>query len=211
MNTDHKGIFISFEGIDGCGKTTQAKLLKEFLEEQQQPVILTHEPGATELGIDLRKILLEQDIDAYSELLLFLADRREHLQKIVLPALKQGVIVICDRFHDSTIAYQQYGRQLDLSLIEPLVKGWFLQPDCTLFLDISLEQAQQRLEMRQEPNNRFDQESQDFVQRLMTGYRTLALQNPKRIHTVDGSLQKCDIFTKILTVLQHFNIYGHYS
>ncbi len=136
-----KGLFITFEGLEGCGKTTQAKMLFDFLIKQKIPSIYTKEPGGTKIGDKIRKILLDQKndgMDYKSEMLLFLASRAENVRLIILPALEEGKVVISDRFYDSTTAYQGYGRGIDLKIIKHLnnlVVGKAI-PDLTFILDI---------------------------------------------------------------------------
>ena len=193
-----KGIFLSFEGIDGCGKTTQAKRLLQWFEAHHLPAIYTREPGGTKLGKEIRHLLLNEEIDPCSELLLFLADRREHLQKVILPAIQSGKIVICDRFHDSTVAYQEYGRGINLDIISPLVKEWLVQPDYTFFLDISFQKAKKRQQLHYEQANHLDHESQSFFERVIEGYHQLASQYPQRIYTIDATPSQKEIFQQIL-------------
>ena len=136
-----KGLFITFEGLEGCGKTTQAKMLFDFLATKKIPSIYTKEPGGTKIGDKIRKILLDQkndDMDYKTEMLLFLASRAENVRLIILPALEEGKVVISDRFYDSTTAYQGYGRGIDLKIIKhlnDLVVGKVI-PDLTFILDI---------------------------------------------------------------------------
>ncbi|MED5290364.1 MAG: dTMP kinase, partial [SAR324 cluster bacterium] len=135
------GTFITFEGIDGCGKTTQIQLARTFLEKQGNQVITTLEPGGTDIGIQIRKILLNQKNQSLvqeSEMLLYLADRIQHLKEVILPALEKGNLVLCDRFHDSTVAYQGFGRGLDLKLIRSIEEKAITPhaPFLTFLLDI---------------------------------------------------------------------------
>ncbi len=196
--TFRKGCFLSFEGIDGCGKTTQAKKFFKWLQDHHQPAVYTREPGGTEFGQKIRELLLSQQMDFHSELLLFLADRREHLQQVILPAVRSGKVVICDRFHDSTIAYQKYGRGLNFDSICPFVKEWLTQPDSTFFLDVSFEKAKERQQWRPEQANRLDDESQAFFERVIAGYRRLASQEPQRIHTINANASQDETFQQIL-------------
>ncbi|HCO11948.1 MAG TPA: dTMP kinase, partial [Desulfonauticus sp.] len=137
-------MFITFEGIEGCGKTTQAKKLKHYLEEQNKEVVLTREPGGSKLGIELRKILLSlenQGISKECELFLYLADRVEHVQQVIKPALAQGKVVISDRYVDSTLVYQGYGRGIELDLLYQLnaLATNNLEPNITILLDLPVE------------------------------------------------------------------------
>jgi len=142
------GRFITFEGIDGCGKTTQARLLAERLKGMNYPVLTTREPGGTEIGQSIRKILLDIQHTGMApecELLLFLGDRVQHLVEVIRPKMKQGDVVICDRYHDATVAYQQYGRNLDLDAFRPLITNHIRpEPDLTFWIDITVEQSLER-------------------------------------------------------------------
>ena len=144
-----KGLFITFEGIDGCGKTTQIELLKNHLEQKGYSVLLTREPGAKGLGEKLREILLNYDgeVSSNCESFLFLADRAQHIDTVIKPAIDKGIIVLCDRHTDSTVAYQGYGRMLDLKQIHSLnnIATSGLKPDITFILDIDIETSLERI------------------------------------------------------------------
>ena len=146
---ENLGLFITFEGADGCGKTTQIELLNKYLQEKGFKTLVTREPGAKGLGEKLREILLNYDgeVSPTCESFLFLADRAQHVDCIIKPALKNGIIVLCDRHTDSTVAYQGYGRQLDIEQIKKLnniaVSG--LKPDLTIVFDIDIETSMQRV------------------------------------------------------------------
>jgi dTMP kinase len=151
-----RGRFLTFEGVDGCGKTTQARLLGERLCEAGLPVLETREPGGTEIGRQLRAVLLSADNAALApltELLLFLADRVQHLRETIRPALARGEVVLCDRFHDATVAYQQYGRGLELASLQPFISAQILAPppDATFWLDLDVQRAAIRRAGRQRP------------------------------------------------------------
>lgn len=169
--------FITFEGVEGAGKTTLAQRLAEWLEAQGVPILLTREPGGA-LGEMLRPILLHHALDAYAELFLFLADRRQHTLHHIRPALAQGVWVLCDRYADSTLVYQGYGRGLPLELVRQLnaLATDGVQPDLTLLLDAPVEIA---LARANEPN-RFERETIAFHQRIRDGYLQEATREPQR-------------------------------
>ena len=179
--------FITFEGIDGSGKTSQARLLHRALTDRGIPALLTREPGGTGLGQELRGILLNHkgELDKRTELLLFLADRAQHVAEVIRPALAAGTWVICDRYVDSTLAYQCYGRGLgwaDVRSGAHLASGG-LWPDQTFLLDLPVEQARAR---RQGQPDRMESAPDDFHQRIRAGYLALAEQEPGRIKVLDA-------------------------
>ncbi len=168
----NKGIFITVEGIDGSGKTTQALKIKEFFESKGRKVILTKEPGGTGIGMKIRKMLLNDDMDPVSEFLLFVADRKEHIQKCILPSLKEGSVVISDRFHDSSIAYQGFGRGVSLDFIQDVhdeVLGNFL-PDLTFIFDLSPLKGLGRFDEK----DRIERAGVEFLTRVRNGYLSIA-------------------------------------
>ncbi len=180
-------MFISFEGIDKSGKTTQTSLLAQYLKDRGHRVLKTFEPGGTKLGIKAKEILLgpsHPEISKISELLLYLVDRAEHVEKIIKPALAQGKILISDRFADATLAYQGYGRELKMEWIEGLnrVVTQDILPDITFLLDINPSLAGQRGEKK----DRIEQEGQIFHQRVRQGYLELAKSHPERIKVIPG-------------------------
>ena len=186
-----KGLFISFEGIEGTGKTIQSKLLFEYLIEKGFQAVLTEEPGGTRIGRTIRDILLSIDnteITPVTELLLYNASRMQHVQQIILPALKKGMVVITDRFSDSTVAYQGYGRGIELDLIntiERIVTGG-LKPDITLLLDLDVTVGLQRNKGINK-EDRIELEDITFHNRVRDGYHALAAKEPERIRVIDGS------------------------
>ena len=194
-------MFITFEGIDGCGKTTQAKLLVERLKSDGSEVLLLREPGGTELSEQVRNILLNksysQPLSREAELLLFAASRAQLIREVIEPALKRAAIVILDRFTDSTIAYQGFGRGIKLNHIEHinLAATGGREPDITFFLDIPLEDAAAR--RKAIANDRIESEESEFHQKVMEGYWYLAKQHPKRIRVIDGTESVEEIAEKI--------------
>ena len=192
-------MFITFEGPDGSGKTTQSKLLyKEFLGGGKN-VIWTREPGGTDFGVNLRKILLEDSrlkLAPEAELFLFAADRAQHITEIIRPALQEGKIVICDRYIDSTTAYQAGGRGFSVELIERLNRDSTggLLPDKTFLIDVPVEVGLQRA--TRQKADKFEQESSDFHQKVRATYLELARGNP-RFHIIDGTKTKEEIFEEI--------------
>ena len=183
-----QGLFITFEGTDGCGKTTQLNMAAEWLKEQGYKVVTTREPGALEIGQKIRDILLHYDgfVSDRCEMFLFLADRAQHVETFIKPALEEGTIVLCDRHVDSTIAYQGYGRGQDIELLTNLneiaVNG--LIPDVTLYFDVSPEVAQQRVG---EEKDRMEAEDDTFHRQVRQGYLLLQRENPERIKLINAN------------------------
>ncbi|WP_017304495.1 dTMP kinase [Spirulina subsalsa] len=200
------GHFIVFEGGEGAGKTTQIERSRLWLQEQlspEIPIIVTREPGGSPLGQALRHILLEgESIPDLTELLLYAADRAHHVAEVLQPALAQGAIILCDRFTDSTIAYQGYGRGLDLTLIEQLnrIASQGLQSSLTLWLDVEVERGLARTHQRGK-RDRLDQADLAFHQRVQQGFRTLAAQFPQRIVPIDANGSEEQVATKIQQIL----------
>ena len=198
-----KGLFITFEGIDGCGKTTQIELLKESLEKKGYTVLLTREPGAKGLGEKLREILLNYDgeVSSNCESFLFLADRAQHIDTIIKPAINKGVIVLCDRHTDSTVAYQGYGRQLDLEQIYQLNKiatnG--IIPDITFILDIDIDTSLQRIG---KGRDRMENSGREFFERVRKGYIEISEKEPQRVKLLQGNSPIKDIQNKISDYVQ---------
>jgi dTMP kinase len=189
-------LFITFEGIEGCGKSTQSQLLYRRLFKLAIPVLLTHEPGITPLGNKITRMLKwakDLDISPLSELFLFSASRAEHLSQIVLPALKEGKVVICDRFTDSTAAYQGYGRGIDLSTIFQINQyaADGLVPDLTILLDMPSDAGLAR--KRDDKPDRFHTESIAFHHRVRDGFLKLSAEEPKRWFIIDGTQSKDEI------------------
>lgn len=183
------GIFITFEGNDGSGKSTQIKFLSQCLMEEGYDVLLTREPGGCKISEKLRDILLDaenNDLSPLTELLIYEAARAQHMHQVILPALTMGKIVICDRFTDSTTAYQGYGRGLDLAQIKTLndvaVQGRY--PDITILLNLDPEHSFLR-KGGVDQNDRIEQEGLAFHKRVYEGYMALAAENPNRIITLD--------------------------
>jgi dTMP kinase len=175
---------ITFEGVEGAGKTTLAQHLADWLRAQGVSVRLTREPGGSPLGEHLRPLLLHEPLDAWAELFLFLADRRQHTLQVILPALEQGAWVLCDRYADSTLVYQGYGRGLDIALIRRLnaLATGDLTPDLTVLIDLPVEDALARANAP----NRFEAETLAFHTRIRAGYLELARAEPRRFLVLDG-------------------------
>lgn len=186
-----KGLFISFEGIEGTGKTIQSKLLYEYLIKKGFQTLLTEEPGGTRIGRTIRDLLLSIDhteMKPLTELLLYNASRIQHIQEVILPAIKKGVVVITDRFTDSTVAYQGYGRGIELHLIntiEKIITGG-LKPDITILLDLDVEIGLKRNKGINK-KDRIELEDITFHKCVRNGYHTIAANEPERVHVIDAS------------------------
>ncbi|GAB6183634.1 dTMP kinase [Thermodesulfovibrio hydrogeniphilus] len=200
-----KGIFITFEGIEGSGKTTQVKLLAERLKEQGFKVIKTFEPGDTQAGEKIREILLSPsiNINPLTELMLYFSDRVQHVEEKIRPAINQGIIVICDRFTDSTVAYQGYGRGLSIELIEEL--NYILlnnfKPDLTILLDLPAEIGLSR-NQKINKRDRFEMEDIAFHNKVRKGYLQIASSEPERIFIVDATEDVSEISQKIYEIVR---------
>ncbi len=190
-----RGRFITFEGIDGCGKTTQFRLLGNSLRERGREVIETVEPGGTAIGQQIRRILLDPasaDIQPRTELLLYFASRAQNVDQVIRPALDSGRIVLCDRFTDSTLVYQGSGRGIDTKVVLDLdrIACRGLKPDITILIDIDLETSLTRAKRRNDrvgqSESRIDEESAAFHERVREGYLALARNEPDRFIVIDG-------------------------
>ena len=186
------GLFITFEGGEGCGKSTQSRLLLKKLEQQNIPVVLTHEPGGTALGNELRKTLKrkrDSSISPQAELFLLAASRAQLVTELIRPALEEGKVVLCDRFTHSTMVYQGYGRGLDFTAIKMVnnMATRHLNPDLIILLDISPEQG---LARKRSLKDRFELEDLSFHRRVREGYLKMAAAEPDRWLVIDASLPK---------------------
>ena len=183
-----RGKFITFEGIDGAGKSSHVEWLATFLRDKGKIVHVTREPGGTELGEKLRELLLHKSMHLETETLLMFAARREHLAKVIEPALASGEWVVCDRFSDATYAYQGGGRGLDRAKLQQL-EHWVhghLQPDLTLLFDLPLDVARERIVLASRVLDRFEQERADFHERVRQAYLERAHSSPARIRVIDA-------------------------
>ncbi len=198
-----QGLFITFEGPDGCGKTTQMKLLAEYLEKKGEEVVLTREPGGKGLGEKVREILLNYDgeVSDRCESFLFLADRAQNIDIIVNPAVKAGKIVLCDRHIDSTVAYQGYGRGLDIERINMLnnlaTNG--KKPDLTFVFDVDVETSMKRVGKEKD---RMESAGVEFHNRVRQGYLELAKQEPNRIKVIDATKSIEEIHDEVINILK---------
>jgi dTMP kinase len=185
-------VFITLEGPEGSGKTTQIPRLVDWLRAQGHTVEVTREPGGTDIGNQIRDVLhdpVNTAMDATAEILLYSADRAQHVAQRVRPALAAGKIVVSDRYYDSTLAYQGYGRGLDLEMLHTITAfaTGGLKPDLTLYLDIAPEEGLQRRQANEEEWNRLDAETLEFHQRVRAGYMELIAQEPERWVVIDAA------------------------
>jgi dTMP kinase len=187
------GTFITFEGIDGSGKSTQLRLLASFLRAQGVELLLTREPGGTPVGVRLREALLDVqgEVDPLTELLVFAADRAQHVRKVIRPALSKGAVLISDRYADATRAYQGAGRGFSAALISEIIElatdG--LVPDLTILFDVTVEESTNRTTRRSSKNkrDRLDIEKEDFHSRVREEYLRIAKAEPQRVRVIDAT------------------------
>jgi dTMP kinase len=209
------GLFITFEGIEGSGKTTQISLLRDYVEGKGYRCKITREPGGCPIGDKIRGILMDsenQNLTPLGELFLIMANRVQHVTEVIEPALSDGRVLICDRFHDATVAYQGFARGISLDLIERLnqrvARG--LRPDLTILLDcpvnLGLERAKERManENVSGKEGRFEAEQRDFHQRVRDAYLTIAKAEPHRIKVVDGSRDEHTVEREIRQLVDQF-------
>ena len=196
------GLFITFVGADGCGKSTQMKLLKEYLLNKGYEIVETREPGGKGLGERIRDILLNYDgeVSNRCESFLFLADRAQNIDVIVKPAIQQGKIVLCDRHTDSSVAYQGYGRGLNIDEINRLnnLSTGGLKPDLTYVFDVDIETSMQRVGTEKD---RMESSGKEFFNKVRNGYLELAKQEPERIKVIDSTKPIEDVFADVLKEL----------
>lgn len=197
-----KGLFITFEGMDGCGKSTQLNLLASYLKEKGAEVIITREPGAVGLGEKLREILLNYDgeVSSNCEAFLFLADRAQHIDTLVKPSIEAGKIVLCDRHIDSTIAYQGYGRGVDLKQIKMLnnIATSGFKPDLTFVFDIDVETSQARVGKNKD---RMESAGIEFHKKVREGYLEIAKQEPERVKLLSGLDTRENVFEQVKRII----------
>lgn len=201
------GFFVTFEGPEGSGKTTQLRLLSEWVRAQGHPPVVTREPGGTHIGEDIRGILHDcehVEMSAHAEILLYSASRAQLVAQVIRPALAAGHVVLCDRYFDSTYAYQGYGRGLSLaalrSITEFAVQG--LKPDLTLYLDVPVDMGLRRREQSGEAMNRLDREAVAFHKRVRAGYLELAAAEPDRWRVIDATGPVEAVQTRLRVLVQ---------
>ena len=199
-------MFITFEGIEGSGKSTQCRLLKEHLESKGRKVTVTREPGWGAMGKVIRHLILDEkelEIHPLTELYLFCADRVQHVKDFITQRLKDGEVEICDRYFDSTIVYQGYGRQLDLYMVKKLAEASTLSlvPDITFLLNLPVKEGLMRLDLRDETTNRMDEEPLEFHEMIRQGYISEATLNTNRIKIINASHEADEVQKQIRSLL----------
>ncbi len=192
-----QGKFITLEGIEGSGKTTQLEFIVEYLKNADKEVVCTREPGGTQVGEKIRDVLLDNQISSMhsdTELMLMFAARVEHIKQVIEPELASGKWVVCDRFYDATYAYQGYGRDISLQRIDQLreFSVGSLIPDITFLLDVSLQMSMQRVSQRGN-KDRFENEKIEFYRKVRDGYLTIAEQNPQRVCLINAEQSIKDV------------------
>lgn len=202
-----KGFFITFEGGEGAGKSIQVEILTSHLHEDGYDVKVTREPGGTRIGEQIRTITHSQDnvdLHATTEAYLMAAARAQHVEQVIFPALKAGNIVVCDRFVDSSIAYQGYGRKLGSEVIAKLndlaING--AKPDLTILLDVPIEIGMRRRKKSQKSSDRLDLQQKEFYERVHKGYQELAIKNPKQYVVIDASRTIVEVASEIWKVVK---------
>lgn len=196
--------FITFEGIDGSGKSTQLRLLADELIQRSFSVVTTREPGGTPLGVKLRVALLDakENVDPLAELLLFAADRAQHVRTLIRPALAAGKIVLSDRYADSTVAYQGAGRDFPTQLINDVIQiaTGGLKPDLTFVFDLNIEESRRRMSRRY--SDRLDTESDAFQMRVREAFKRIAADEPQRVRVLDANRTITETHTEVLRIIE---------
>ena len=200
------GLFVSFEGIDGSGKSTITKVVADYFKSKKEPVMLTREPGGNMIAEKIREIILDNEnntMDDRTEALLYAASRRQHLIEKVLPALDKGKLVICDRFVDSSIAYQGYGREIGPKEVLEINKFAIENhmPDLTIFLDVKLEVGLGRVDTRGEAD-RLENAGEAFFKRVYNGYQEILKENKDRIVIVDASRSIDEVAKDVIEIIE---------
>jgi dTMP kinase len=205
-------MFITFEGLDFCGKSTQVKLLVKYLEEKNRKIEIIREPGGTPISEKIRDVLLDNknsEMTEVTEMLLFAASRSQLVNEVILPKLKEGYYIISDRFHDSSIAYQGYGRQIDLDFVTKLqmfvIKNAL--PDLTFFIDIPISEVEKRKNLFKSEPDRIESSKSLFYERVLAGYNKITVEQ-KRFKRIDGLLSKEQIHNKIVKEITNYELKG---
>ena len=206
-------LFITFEGVEGSGKTTQIRRLKRYLTQKGIPCKVTREPGGCPIGERIRKVLLNPDhreMTPLSELFLYEASRTQHVKEVIEPLLKKGTVVLCDRFTDASIAYQGYGRKVDLNWVVRLnrLSSEGIKPDVTFLLDCPIDLGLKRAIRRnralnQEKEDRFEREKVQFHRRVRGGYLSIAKKEPQRVRVIDTRQTEERVFEKIRKIVDN--------
>lgn len=206
MTDQHPGIFVTLEGIEGTGKTSNLRFLAEYLHQHDIPLLITREPGGTPLADDIRHFLLsehKEQIEPEAELLLIFAARAQHISKVIRPALAAGKLVLCDRFTDTSYAYQGAGRDIPrekIATLEALVQEG-LKPDLTILLDAPAEVGRERIQERKKVD-RFEMESNKFFNKARRAYLKMAQEEPNRFRVIDASQPIAEVQQQMLEALQ---------
>ena len=200
-----KGLFITFEGADGSGKSTQLKMTADFFQKKGYEVVSSRDPGGTPLGVKIREILLHHEgkIADKCELFLYLADRAQHVDQKIIPALNEGKVVLCDRYIDSSVAYQGYARGLDkeeIIMLNNIVTKSYL-PDLTFVFDVSTDVAQTRVGTTKD---RLESEAKEFHQKVRFGFLELAKQFPDRIKVIDANQEIENVYFDVIKILENY-------
>ena len=198
--------FITFEGCDFCGKSTQIRLLKEYFETNNEKVFLTREPGGTDVAEKIRELILssKEITDPLTEYLLIAAARKDHVDNLIKKKLQQGYYVLSDRFYDSSICYQGYYKNLDINIlktIKELTIGKF-EPDLTFLIDIPEEEIEKRMIIKRTGNNIYDEKPKDFYKTIRSGYLTIAHNNIDRMFIIDGNKKIEGVNTQIIKIIK---------
>lgn len=202
--TSKKGYFITVEGSDGVGKTTQITNIEKYFSEIGYDVVITREPGGTNIGEKLREILLDvsnKEMDPLTEMLIYAASRAQHVKEVILPALNEGRIVISDRYIDSSLAYQGYGRNLGNCVYEVNKYATYgIMPDKTFWLDLLPSIGRERI--KDEAMDRIELEKMEFHNNVRKGYEAIAKSEPMRVHRIDASLTENEVWNEIRAILE---------
>jgi dTMP kinase len=204
-----KGALITFEGGDWSGKTTQARRLVEWLEKADIPCVFSREPGGTEIGEEIRTILLNPDhapMSPKTELFLYMANRAQHTSQLIIPALDAGSIVVCERFSDATFAYQGAGRGIDKNVIEPIntIATSGIVPDLTIIIDVPPDESTERATHAGRGEDRIEREGLTFQKKVRQEYLRIAQQDPERVKIVDGAKEIDHIAQEIIGIVEQF-------
>jgi len=201
-----KGFFVAFEGIEGAGKSTLLYKLSEVLRQKGIPFKTTREPGGPRTAEAIRQVILNKDlpIEPMTELFLLMASRYENTVKVIIPALENGYVVLSDRYRDSSLAYQGYGRGIPLEFIEELNEKATLglKPDLVFIVDISVEDMLERLDKREGEKNRMDSQEEEFYRRVRRGYLLIARREPERYIVLDGTKPVEQLIGKIISIMR---------
>lgn len=209
-------MFITFEGIDLSGKSTQIRLLEKYFKEKKRKVITVREPGGTEISEKIRDIILDREhlkMEFLTEFLLFSSSRCQLVNEIIIPHLKKGYIVLCDRYYDSSTAYQGYGGKIDLKTINMINKTATggLNPDLTFLINISIEESIKRKNLIKKNEDRIEQKKISYYRKVINGYLRISRENKKRFKVIDGSKSKEDIQKEIIQTITAFQIKNKFN